>query len=99
MGEYPSYQSAQSQAVIALIDYAEVALGTAVQTVVKRSDEQTFAVANGQNLMFCEDAARRLNNIFRCAPFCEAFDIRGEYQESLHPHNAVARIHWRGSKN
>lgn len=70
-------QSAQSQAVIALIDYAEVALGTAVQTVVKRSDEQTFAVANGQNLMFCEDAARRLNNIFRCAPFCEAFDIRG----------------------
>ncbi|MBL1711628.1 GTP cyclohydrolase I FolE2, partial [Klebsiella pneumoniae] len=70
-------QSAQSQAVIALIDYAEVALGTAVQTVVKRSDEQTFAVANGQNLMFCEDAARRLNNFFRCAPFCEAFDIRG----------------------
>ncbi len=58
-----------------------------------------FAVANGQNLMFCEDAARRLNNVFRCASFCEAFDIRVEHQESLHPHNAVARIHWKGSKN
>ncbi len=60
---------AKSLPVIELIDYAEVALGTAVQTVVKRSDEQAFAVANGQNLMFCEDAARRLNNVFRCAPF------------------------------
>lgn len=90
---------AKSLPVIELIDYAEVALGTAVQTVVKRSDEQAFAVANGQNLMFCEDAARRLNNVFRCAPFCEAFDIRVEHQESLHPHNAVARIHWKGSKN
>ncbi|MDD1358138.1 GTP cyclohydrolase, FolE2/MptA family, partial [Klebsiella pneumoniae] len=29
-------------------------------------------------------------NVFRCAPFCEAFDIRVEHQESLHPHNAVA---------
>ena len=85
--------------MLELIDYAEVALGTAVQTVVKRSDEQAFAVANGQNLMFCEDAARRLNNVFRCASFCEAFDIRVEHQESLHPHNAVARIHWKGSKN
>ncbi|WP_130951518.1 GTP cyclohydrolase, FolE2/MptA family [Klebsiella pneumoniae] len=25
--------------------------------------------------------------------------IRVEHQESLHPHNAVARIHWKGSKN
>ncbi|RCJ87283.1 GTP cyclohydrolase I FolE2, partial [Klebsiella pneumoniae] len=90
---------AKSLPVLELIDYAEVALGTAVQTVVKRSDEQAFAVANGQNLMFCEDAARRLNNVFRCASFCEAFDIRVEHQESLHPHNAVARIHWKGSKN
>nr|QTX14862.1 GTP cyclohydrolase I type 2 [Klebsiella pneumoniae] len=58
-----------------------------------------FAVANGQNLMFCEDAARRLNNVFFVVhPFCEAFDIRVEHQESLHPHNAVARIHWKGSK-
>ncbi|MGG9495596.1 GTP cyclohydrolase, FolE2/MptA family, partial [Klebsiella pneumoniae] len=76
---------AKSLPVLELIDYAEVALGTAVQTVVKRSDEQAFAVANGQNLMFCEDAARRLNNVFRCASFCEAFDIRVEHQESLHP--------------
>ena len=45
--------------LIALINDAENALGTAVQTAVKRDDEKAFALANGQSLMFCEDAARR----------------------------------------
>ncbi len=44
--------------LVDLINGAESALGTAVQTAVKRADEQAFALANGQNLMFCEDAAR-----------------------------------------
>ncbi|MFP6862661.1 GTP cyclohydrolase FolE2, partial [Pseudomonas sp.] len=48
--------------LVELIDAAEQALGTAVQTAVKRADEQAFALANGQNLMFCEDAARRLHS-------------------------------------
>lgn len=93
------HPGAQSIPVIDLIEGAEVALGTAVQTVVKRSDEQAFAVANGQNLMFCEDAVRRLDHMLQTAPFCEAYDIRVEHQESLHPHNAVARINWKGIKN
>jgi len=49
-----------------LIDNVEAALGTAVQTAVKRADEQAFALANGQNLMFCEDAARRKPARARC---------------------------------
>ncbi|MDZ4333643.1 MAG: GTP cyclohydrolase FolE2, partial [Pseudomonas sp.] len=48
--------------LVELINAAEQALGTAVQTAVKRADEQAFALANGQNLMFCEDAARRLHS-------------------------------------
>ncbi len=44
-----------------LIDIVEEALQTAVQGAVKREDEQEFALhVNGQNLMFCEDAARRV---------------------------------------
>lgn len=82
-----------------LIDVCEVALGTAVQTVVKRSDEQAFAVANGQNLMFCEDAARILKKVLINSELCEAFDIRIEHQESLHPHNAVAKVSWKGAKH
>lgn len=82
-----------------LIDVCETALGTAVQTVVKRSDEQAFAVANGQNLMFCEDAARMLKRALISENCCDAFDIRIEHQESLHPHNAVARVNWTGENN
>ena len=93
------HPDADSFPVNDVIDYAEIALGTAVQTVVKRSDEQAFAVANGQNLMFCEDAARRLSKAFHAAPFCEDFEIHVEHQESLHAHNAVARIYRKGTKN
>lgn len=75
-----------------LIDTVEEALQTAVQGAVKREDEQEFALRNGQNLMFCEDAARRVK---------EALDSRGDildylaelsHVESLHPHNAVSHI-------
>ena len=43
-----------------LVDLIENSLQTPVQAAVKREDEQEFARLNGQNLMFCEDAARRL---------------------------------------
>ncbi len=43
-----------------IIDRAEAALATPVQTAVKREDEQEFARLNATNLMFAEDAARRL---------------------------------------
>ncbi len=77
-----------------IIDQAESALGTAVQTAVKRADEQAFALANGQNLMFCEDAARRLNSAIKAIPAVEGFCIRVIHAESLHSHDAVAESHW-----
>ncbi|MCO7572381.1 GTP cyclohydrolase FolE2 [Pseudomonas chlororaphis] len=80
--------------LIALINDAESALGTAVQTAVKRADEQAFALANGQNLMFCEDAARRLNLALRRSPGVNAFQLRVVHAESLHAHDAVAQSRW-----
>jgi GTP cyclohydrolase I len=83
--------------LLALIERTEASLGTAVQTAVKRADEQAFALANGQNLMFCEDAARRLHQALLEAPDCAAFKIKVVHAESLHAHDAVARSqhHWR----
>lgn len=83
--------------LVALIDSAEQALSTAVQTAVKRADEQAFALANGQNLMFCEDAARRLHSALREQPGFSAFQLRVVHAESLHAHDAVAesRCNWR----
>ena len=80
--------------LIAIINDAEAALGTAVQTAVKRADEQAFALANGQNLMFCEDAARRLNLALKRSPGINAFHIRVVHAASLHAHDAVAESRW-----
>jgi GTP cyclohydrolase I len=80
--------------LVAIIDEVEAALGTAVQTAVKRADEQAFALANGQNLMFCEDAARRLHMALKRTPGTNAFHIQVVHAESLHAHDAVAETRW-----
>ena len=76
--------------LVDLLDRVEQALGTPVQTAVKREDEQAFALANGGNLMFCEDAARRIQRALDGDEAIADFHVRLEHQESLHPHDAVA---------
>ncbi|MDH4583980.1 GTP cyclohydrolase I FolE2 [Pseudomonas sp. BN415] len=85
----------QSIPIRRLADLAEQALGTAVQTAVKRADEQAFALANGKNLMFCEDAARRLGRALREQDWLEGYKLRVVHSESLHAHDAVAEYAWR----
>jgi GTP cyclohydrolase IB len=75
-----------------LIDLAEQAVGTPVQAVVKRADEQEFARLNGENLMFCEDAARRIRAAVEPLPDVRDFRIEVRHLESLHPHDAVAVV-------
>ncbi|MDR6710684.1 GTP cyclohydrolase I [Pseudomonas hunanensis] len=87
--------SATELPVSDLIDQVESALGTAVQTAVKRADEQAFALANGQNLMFCEDAARRVDAVLKTMVWVSGFSVRVEHAESLHAHDAVAVSEWR----
>jgi len=77
---------------IDLIDTIEDALQTPVQTAVKREDEQEFARLNGQNLMFCEDAGRRVRRALDEHPRIADFWARCRHFESLHPHNAVAIV-------
>jgi GTP cyclohydrolase I len=78
--------------LIALIDALESALATPVQTAVKREDEQAFARLNAENLMFCEDAARRVASVLASDPRVERYDATVSHFESLHPHDAVARV-------
>lgn len=80
IGEFP---------FLTLIDALEDGLSTPVQTAVKREDEQEFALRNGQNLMFCEDAARRVKQVLEAEEVLD-YRVRIEHQESLHPHDAVA---------
>ncbi|MFS4457568.1 GTP cyclohydrolase FolE2 [Bdellovibrio sp. HCB2-146] len=75
-----------------LIDLVEEALKTAVQGAVKREDEQEFALRNGQNLMFCEDAARRVKEALDEKAAIIDYIAEFSHVESLHPHNAVSMI-------
>lgn len=81
----------------ALIDAVETALATPVQTAVKREDEQAFAELNAANLMFCEDAARRVAAALSADPRVVRFDATVSHLESLHAHDAVARVSGAGA--
>lgn len=75
-----------------LIDVIEGCLKTPVQTAVKREDEQEFARLNGQNLMFCEDAARKIQSALNEVDLYADFWVRVNHLESLHAHNAVSVV-------
>lgn len=83
----PSFQNLP---VLEIVDRIEDALQTPVQTAVKREDEQAFARLNGRNLMFCEDAARRMQAALDADDRISDFWVRASHFESLHPHDAVA---------
>ncbi|GLS82492.1 GTP cyclohydrolase FolE2 [Paraferrimonas haliotis] len=78
--------------LVALIDLIENALQTPVQAAVKREDEQEFARLNGQNLMFVEDAARRLKYALNEHPQFSDFWLMVNHLESLHAHDAVSTV-------
>lgn len=82
--------------VVDLVERLESALATPVQTAVKREDEQAFAALNARNLMFCEDAARRVAAALAADPHLVAFDADVAHFESLHAHDAVARVRGAG---
>ena len=75
-----------------LIDAVEKVLGTPVQAAVKREDEQEFALLNGRNLMFCEDAARRVRALLEKDRRIVDYRVQANHVESLHPHDAVSIV-------
>jgi len=75
-----------------IIGRVEGVLNTAVQAAVKRADEQEFARLNGENLMFCEDAARRMKSAIDPMSGVIDYRIQASHFESLHPHDAVAIV-------
>jgi len=83
---------AQAPTLVELIDLAEQALQTPVQAAVKREDEQEFARLNGRNLMFCEDAGRRLKAALNADIRLLDWRVEARHVESLHPHDAVSAV-------
>ena len=82
----------EKQSFIELIDEMEKTLGTPVQTAVKKDDEQEFAKLNSENLMFSEDAARRIKQLLDQKAWVKGFDIHIKHFESLHPFEVACHI-------
>ena len=75
-----------------LIALLRKALPTETQSLVKRIDEQAFAILNGENPVFVEHVARRLSLALDADQRILNWDVKIEHFESLHSHNAVAYI-------
>ena len=85
-------KSKSSFSLLKTIDQVEKALGTPVQTAVKREDEAEFARLNASHLMFCEDAVRRVAFVFKDKKNVMDYFVRVQHYESLHPFTVESSI-------
>jgi GTP cyclohydrolase I len=75
-----------------VVDLLRQAIPTETQSLVKRVDEQAFAIKNGQHPMFVEHATRRLALVLNSDSRILDWSCAVEHWESLHSHNAVGVI-------
>ena len=76
-----------------LLQVLKLAIPTETQSLVKRIDEQAFAILNGSNPMFVEHVAKKLWHGLNDCSFLDDWIAQIEHFESLHSHNAAAVIH------
>lgn len=81
-----------------LIDLLRIALPTETQSLVKRVDEQAFAILNGAHPMFVEHASKRTYKVLNSDERILDWIVQLEHLESLHSHNAAAVI-YKGVQN
>lgn len=75
------------------------AIPTETQSLVKRVDEQAFAILNGTHPMFVEHASTRISKILnREEQLILDWIVELEHVESLHSHNAAAVV-YKGVEN
>lgn len=81
-----------------LIELMRIAIPTETQSLVKRIDEQAFAILNGANPMFVEHASKRLYKVLNNDDRLADWIVSLEHFESLHSHNACAVL-FKGIEN
>lgn len=75
-----------------LVDILKNSIPTETQSLVKRVDEQAFAILNGENPIFVEHVARQLSEALDDDSRILNWNAYIQHWESLHSHNAVAYI-------
>jgi MptA/FolE2 family GTP cyclohydrolase len=77
-----------------LVEVAEGCGSAPIYTLLKRVDERHVTMEAYDNPAFVEDIARDAALALRGDGRVEAFTVRVANQESIHNHEAVARIRW-----
>lgn len=79
-----------------LIEIAESALGGPLYSLLKREDEGRIVYSAHKNPMFVEDIVREISyrafHKYRDLPDDAVLSVSSESEESIHPHNAYARV-------
>jgi GTP cyclohydrolase I len=78
--------------IASIIDMVRCTSSCPVFPVVKRSDERALTMASYENPMFVEDLVRDLS--LACRDRSVAHSIQVRTLESIHSHDAVARVSW-----
>lgn len=81
-----------------LVLLLKTAIPTETQSLVKRVDEQAFAILNGAHPMFVEHATKRVSKVLNAQDMILDWLVELEHIESLHSHNAAAVI-YKGLEN
>lgn len=76
-----------------LVKLLKTAIPTETQSLVKRLDEQAFAILNGTHPMFVEHASKRIHKVLNSQEYILDWLVQLEHIESLHSHNAAACIY------
>jgi GTP cyclohydrolase I len=78
-----------------IIELIEDVLKTSTCPILRRSDEQEYARIAAENLMFVEDAIRRISNCLNKEPLIYDWIVKCVHMESIHTSNAIATC-WKG---
>ena len=77
-----------------LVEVAEQSASAPVYPLLKRPDERHVTMQAHDNPVFVEDVVRNVAVRLQDDPRVSWFHVHAENQESIHNHNAFARIEW-----
>lgn len=78
-----------------LVEIAEASASAPVYALLKRPDERHVTMQAYDNPVFVEDLVRNVALRLQADPRVAAFEVQAVNQESIHAHDAYARVLWK----
>src|SRR6185295_15683786 len=93
-GRQISVEEGESIWIEDLIEVAEKSASSPVYALIKRTDERYVTMQAYDNPVFVEDMARNVATQLQGDERVTWFRVHAVNEESIHNHNAFARIEW-----